>query len=89
MERAFGYSQMRFNYITDYANSIAESAVQMEMVWQNRKNFRNDVDLEEWLKGQAEDIERKVSELSTYLRPLDAFYEKQEGSDVRIIQEKN
>jgi hypothetical protein len=35
--------------------------------------------LEKWLKGQAEDIERKVSELSTYLRPLDAFYEKQEG----------
>ena len=81
MERAFGYSQMRFNYITDYANSIVESAVQMEMAWQNRKNFRDDVDLEEWLKGQAEDIERKVSELSTYLRPLDDFYEKQEGSD--------
>ncbi|MGM8141228.1 hypothetical protein [Enterococcus italicus] len=78
MERAFGYSQMRFNYIIDYANSIAVSAVQMEAVWQNRKNFRDDIDLEKWLKGQAEDIERKVSELSTYLRPLDAFYDKQE-----------
>lgn len=79
MEKAFGYSQMKFNYITDYANSIAESAVQMEMAWQNRKNFRDDVDLEEWLKGQVGEIERKLSELSSYIKPLDDFYEEQEG----------
>lgn len=78
MEKEFGYSQMRFNNITDYANSIAESAIQMEMAWQNRKHFTDNVDVEKWLQGQVETIERKLSELSNYLQPLDAFNEKQE-----------
>lgn len=67
MEKAFGYSQMRFNYITDYANDIAERAVQMEMVWVNRDNFKAGVDVEEWLKSQAEDLEISMRGLSNYL----------------------
>ncbi|MFW8618654.1 hypothetical protein ACOJB1_12485 [Enterococcus innesii] len=82
MERAFGYSQMRFNYITDYANSIAESAVQMEMAWQNRKNFKEDIDIEQWLIRQAESIEQAMKELSTYLEPASAFYESEQEEAV-------
>lgn len=76
MERAFGYSQMRFNYITDYANNIAESAVQMEWAWQNRKNFKEDIDIEQWLIRQAESIEQAMKELSTYLEPVESFHEE-------------
>ncbi|WP_107367727.1 hypothetical protein, partial [Shigella sp. SHS-8] len=62
MEKAFGYSQMRFNYITDNANNIAERAVQMEMAWINRDKFKAGVDVEEWLKSQAEDLEISMRE---------------------------
>lgn len=78
MEKAFGYSQMKFNYITDCANNIAESAVRMEMAWQNRKHFKNVIDLDVWLQEQVSDIERKLSELSSYIEPLDYFYEEKE-----------
>ncbi|MGG5325484.1 hypothetical protein IGJ83_002679 [Enterococcus pernyi] len=78
MEKAFGYSQMKFNYITDYANSIAESAVQMEMAWQNRKNFKEDIDIEQWLIRQAESIDQAMKELSVYLEPVSSFYESEQ-----------
>ncbi|MGM0189670.1 hypothetical protein [Enterococcus sp. AZ147] len=78
MEKAFGYSQMKFNYITDYANSIAESAVQMEMAWQNRENFKEDIDIEQWLIRQTENIDQAMKELSVYLEPLSSFYESKQ-----------
>lgn len=78
MEKAFGYSQMKFNYITDYANSIAESAVQMEMAWQNRENFKEDIDIEQWLIRQKESIDQAMKELSVYLEPLSSFYESEQ-----------
>lgn len=78
MEKAFGYSQMKFNYITDYANSIAESAVQMEMAWQNRENFKEDIDIGQWLIRQTESIDQAMKELSVYLEPLSSFYESEQ-----------
>lgn len=78
MEKAFGYSQMKFNYITDYANSIAESAVQMEMAWQNRENFKEDIDIELWLIRQVESIDQAMKELSVYLEPVSSFYESEQ-----------
>ncbi|WP_270660707.1 hypothetical protein [Enterococcus thailandicus] len=81
MEKAFGYSQMRFNYITDYANDIAERAVQMEMVWVNRDNFKAGVDVEEWLKSQAEDLEISMRGLSNYLKPMKQKNVKEEHDE--------
>lgn len=81
MEKAFGYSQMRFNYITDYANDIAERAVQMEMVWVNRDNFKAGVNVEEWLKNQAEDLEISMRELSNYLKPMKQKNVKEEHDE--------
>lgn len=78
MDKALGYSQMKFNYITDYANNIAEKAVQMEMAWQNRKNFKDSIDIEQWLIGQAEYIERAMKELSSYLEPISSYYEEEQ-----------
>ncbi|MDT2794277.1 hypothetical protein P7H53_06005 [Enterococcus thailandicus] len=81
MEKAFGYSQMRFNYITDYANDIAERAVQMEMVWVNRDNFKAGVDVEEWLKSQVEDLEISMRGLSNYLKPMKQKNVKEEHDE--------
>ncbi|MFW8620873.1 hypothetical protein [Enterococcus thailandicus] len=81
MEKAFGYSQMRFNYITDYANDIAERAVQMEMVWVNRDNFKSGIDVEEWLKSQAEDLEISMRGLSNYLKPMKQKNVKEEHDE--------
>lgn len=71
MRREFGYSQMRFNYITDYANSIAEHAIQMEMAWNNSENFKDEVNLQVWLENKAETIEQEMKEMSAYLKPMD------------------
>ena len=73
MERELGYSQMKFNYITDYANSISEQAIRMEWAWQNRKNFPSEVNLEEWLAGQVQELEDSMESLKNYLEPLEAF----------------
>lgn len=73
MEREFGYSQMKFNYITDYANAINEQAIRMEWAWQNRKNFTSEVNLEEWLAGQVKELEDSMESLKNYLEPLEAF----------------
>lgn len=69
MEKAFGYSQMKFNYITDYANDIAERSVQLEMAWSNRDNFKSEIDVQEWMKNQVEALEMSMRELSKYLKP--------------------
>lgn len=78
MEKELGYSQMRFNYITDYANQISEEATRMEMAWQNRKNFTSEVDLEKWLEGQRKDIEDMTKSLNQYLEPLEAYMNKED-----------
>lgn len=71
--RELGYSQMKFNYITDYANSISEQAIRMEWAWQNRKNFTGDVNLEEWLAGQVKELEVQMNSLKKYLEPIEEF----------------
>lgn len=71
MKKEYGYSQMLFNYITDYAQGINETVSQMEFIWQNRDNFKEDVDVEEVIKTFKEDIEEKVKYFLSYLEPLE------------------
>lgn len=71
MKKEYGYSQMLFNYITDYAQGINETASQMEFIWQNRDNFKENVDVEEVIKIFKEDIEGKVKLFLSYLEPLE------------------
>ena len=78
MEKELGYSQMKFNYITDYANQIAEESTRMEMAWQNRKNFNSEVDLEKWLEGQRRDINDRMTTLNQYLEPIEAYMNKED-----------
>ena len=67
----YGYSQMLFNYITDYSQGINETVSQMEFIWQNRDNFKEDIDMEEVIKTFKEDIEEKVKYFLSYLEPLE------------------
>lgn len=67
----YGYSQMLFNYITDYSQGINETVSQMEFIWQNRDNFKEDVDVEEAIKKFKKDIEEKVEPFLSYLEPLE------------------
>lgn len=67
----YGYSQMLFNYITDYSQSINETVSQMEFIWQNRDNFKEDIEVEEVIKKFKKDIEKKVELFLSYLEPLD------------------
>lgn len=71
MKKEYGYSQMLFNYITDYAQGINETASQMEFIWQNRDNFKEDVEVEEAIKKFKKDIEEKVKLFLSYLEPLE------------------
>ncbi|ARM66196.1 hypothetical protein AM2_068 [Lactococcus phage AM2] len=67
----YGYSQMLFNYITDYSQGINEAVSQMEFIWQNRDNFKEDIEVEEVIKRFKKDIEEKVESFLSYLEPLD------------------
>ena len=67
----YGYSQMLFNYITDYSQGINETVSQMEFIWQNRDNFKEDIEVEEVIKRFKKDIEEKVESFLSYLEPLD------------------
>ncbi|QGJ84937.1 hypothetical protein [Lactococcus phage P1048] len=67
----YGYSQMLFNYITDYSQGINETVSQMEFIWQNRDNFKEDIEVEEVIKRFKKDIEDKVESFLSYLEPLD------------------
>ena len=71
MKKEYGYSQMLFNYITDYAQGINETVSQMEFIWQNRDNFKEDIEVEEVIKKFKKDIEEKVESFLSYLEPLD------------------
>lgn len=66
----YGYSQMLFNYITDYSQGINEAVSQMEFIWQNRDNFKEDIEVEEVIKRFKKDIEEKVEDFLSYLEPL-------------------
>ena len=70
MKKEYGYSQMLFNYITDYAQGINETTSRMEFVWQNRDNFKEDIEVEEAIKKFKKDIEEKVKYFLSYLEPL-------------------
>ncbi len=67
----YGYSQMLFNYITDYSQGINEAVSQMEFIWQNRDNFKEDIEVKEVIKRFKKDIEDKVEDFLSYLEPLD------------------
>ncbi|MGF2079728.1 hypothetical protein [Enterococcus casseliflavus] len=81
MEKVFGYSQMKFNYITDYANDIAERSVQLEMAWSNRDNFKSEVDVQEWMKNQVEALEISMRELSKHLKPDKDYIKKEQANE--------
>lgn len=67
----YGYSQMLFNYITDYSKEINEMVSHMEFIWQNRDNFKEDIEVEKVIKTFKKDIEEKVELFLSYLEPLD------------------
>ena len=67
----YGYSQMLFNYITDYSQGINETVSQMEFIWQNRDSFKEDIEIEEVIKKFKKDIEEKVELFLSYLEPLE------------------
>ena len=67
----YGYSQMLFNYITDYSEEINEMVSHMEFIWQNRDNFKEDIEVEKVIKTFKKDIEEKVELFLSYLEPLD------------------
>lgn len=71
MENALGYTQMRLNYIRDYAKAVNDQAVRMEMAWGNRDNFADAIDVEAWIVGQKEELEGTIESLLAYLQPLD------------------
>ncbi|ADM73622.1 hypothetical protein LaPh949_gp064 [Lactococcus phage 949] len=67
----YGYNQMLFNYITDYSQQINEAVSHMEFIWQNRDNFKEDIEVEEVIKTFKKVIEEKVELFLSYLEPLD------------------
>lgn len=67
----YGYSQMLFNYITDYSQGINETVSQMEFIWQNRDSFKDNVDIEVALENALKNIERQIEEFKGYLKPFD------------------
>lgn len=72
MEKAYGYTQMRINYIKDHAKEIYEQAVQLENTWQNRHNFSADNEvLDRYFKNKRKQIEDNVDYLGKYLESLD------------------
>ncbi|MEY8446707.1 hypothetical protein AALA44_11220, partial [Enterococcus ratti] len=75
MDKALGYSQMKFNYITDYGTDIKERTTQLEMIWVNRDNFKEGIDVEKWLEIQVEALETSMKELSRYLIPIKTYME--------------
>ena len=71
MKKELGYTQYKFNYITDYAKQIYKSATRMEFIWQNRGGFKDNVDVAAALENSLENIERQIEEFKGYLKPFD------------------
>ncbi|WP_430515069.1 hypothetical protein [Lactococcus lactis] len=71
MKQELGYTQYKFNYITDYAKQIDELATRMEFIWQNRDSFKDNVDVEVVLENALKNIERQIEEFKGYLKPFD------------------
>ena len=71
MKQELGYTQYKFNYITDYAKQIDKSATRMEFIWQNRDSFKDNVDVEVALENALKNIERQIEEFKGYLKPFD------------------
>lgn len=70
MEKAYGYTQMRINYIKSHAMTIFEQTVQLENTWHNRNNFNADnEDLERYFENQRKQIEENIKYLNSYLKP--------------------
>lgn len=78
MEKALGYSQTRLNYITECGTDIKERTTRLEMTWANRDNFKEEFDVEEWIRRQVENLENSMKELSRYLEPIEAYKEEVE-----------
>lgn len=71
MKQELGYTQYKFNYITDYAKQIDKSATRMEFIWQNRESFKDNVDVSIALENALKNIERQIEEFKGYLKPFD------------------
>ncbi|WP_285151949.1 hypothetical protein [Lactococcus petauri] len=71
MKQELGYTQYKFNYITDYAKQIDKSATRMEFIWQNRDSFKDNVDVSIALENALKNIERQIEEFRGYLKPFD------------------
>ncbi|MCL9639898.1 hypothetical protein [Lactococcus lactis] len=71
MKQELGYTQYKFNYITDYAKQIDKSATRMEFIWQNRDSFKDKVDVEVAIENAIKNIERQIEEFKGYLKPFD------------------
>ena len=71
MKQELGYTQYKFNYITDYAKQIDKSATRMEFIWQNRDSFKDNVDVSIALENALKNIERQIEEFKGYLKPFD------------------
>ena len=71
MKKELGYTQYKFNYITDYAKQIDKSATRMEFIWQNRGGFKDNVDVAVALENALKNIERQIEEFKGYLKPFD------------------
>lgn len=72
MEQAYGYTQMRINYIKDHAKTIYEQTIQLENTWHNRKNFSaDDETIKKYFENQRKQIEDNIKYLNSYLEPRD------------------
>ena len=71
MKQELGYTQYKFNYITNYAKQIDKSATRMEFIWQNRGEFKDNVDVAVALENALKNIERQIEEFKGYLKPFD------------------
>lgn len=72
MEEAYGYNQLRINYIKDHAKTIYEQCVQLENTWHNRNNFSvDDKTLKNYFENQQKQIEENMRYLKSYLEPND------------------
>ncbi len=73
MEKELGYSQMRFNSMTAYANTINEKVIRMEMAWQNRKSFSDEVNVGDWLSGQKAELDDLIESFKQYIEPVEEW----------------
>lgn len=78
MEKDFGYTLMKFNYITDYAKAIEEKTVEMKFIWHNRNHFADNVDVPKIMEDYRKEIKRMNDDFLNHLSPHDDFWKDEE-----------